>query len=153
MKKYVVILPLLIVISAYSQNIPDKTNTLIIKGATFKEACVALLDKGYTIEKKDDDLQFVRTEPKRYDKKFNAAYTMNIRAKDSVIIIKGTFTAPYDHFLTKESNRVELFKDDPLIYRCNKKGEPRSNRIDVYGFMQVVKFAKLFEKEISYTKE
>ena len=39
---------------------------LIVKNVGFNQVCNALLDSGYTIDKKDNDLQTVKTELKSY---------------------------------------------------------------------------------------
>jgi hypothetical protein len=79
--------------SVYSQ-IPVKTNTIIVKGVMFMESCNALLDKGYFIEKKVNDLQIATTEYKEYAKHWNAEFKINIRVKDSALYITGLGTAP-----------------------------------------------------------
>jgi hypothetical protein len=66
---FIIALPLL------GQSIPTKANTIVVKGVTFKEVCNALLDANYSIDKKDSELQAVRTEPKIFPKYWNAKIT------------------------------------------------------------------------------
>lgn len=80
------ILSLLIIatpLTGIGQEIPKKANIIIIKGVGFLEAANKLLDAGYPIEQKDNDLQTVVSEPQVL-KKFATAYiTISIRIKDS----------------------------------------------------------------------
>ena len=66
----------------------------MVKGVSFKDVCNRLLDSGYSIQTKDNDLERVRTEPEQYPKYWNAIYVVNVRVKDSVAYISGTLTAP-----------------------------------------------------------
>lgn len=109
------------------------------------EVCNLLLDKGYTIDKKDNDLQTVKTEETQYPKLWNAKYRINVRVKDTVAYISGTFTGAGG----------EIFKDDPVEYITNRKGEPFSKHIATYPFLLIKEFAETLNKsrqEISYTK-
>ena len=104
--------------------------------------CNALLDSGYVIDKKDNDLQTVRTEVKDYPKYWNASYIINIRVKDSTAYITGTFTAP--------GREGGLFKDEPIVNIVNKKGEPVKKSLSGHAFSLLSEFAFSFKKEIDF---
>lgn len=132
--------------------IPRNANTIIVKGVSFSEVCSQLLDKGYSIDKKDDQLQTVRTEPKKYPKYWNAAYKINIRVKDSLAYISATFTAPYENPLTPAANKQEpLWNNDPVTNRTNNKGKPQSKSLEGYAFSLVNEFALSFNKPVEYS--
>jgi|SRR5688572_33339120 len=127
-------------LSSSGQAIPSKANTILVKGVSFTEICTALLDAGYSIEKKDSELQTVRTEPKKYPKYWNATYVVNIRVKDSTAYISGKFTGASGG----------LFKDDPIYNHTNKKGETHEKSMFGYPFLLLNEFAQSFKKEVSY---
>lgn len=130
---------------------PKDAKTIIVKNVTFTEVCSQLLDKGYAIEKKDDQLQTVRTEPKKYTT-WNAAYVINIRVKDSTAFITATFTAPYENPLTSNAAKQEpLWNNEPVYNRTNKKGVPQSKSMQGYAFKAVNEFALSFNKPVEYS--
>lgn len=138
--------------AAAGQVLPN-ANTIIVKGVGFGQVCNALLDSGYVIDKKDNDLQTVRTESKEYPKMYNAAYKISVRVKDSVAYITGTFIAPYDQFLTPAAGKSDpLFNNDPVYYHCNKKGKPYPKSLAGYPFLLINNWAKCFGKELEYQK-
>jgi hypothetical protein len=104
------------------------------------QVCNALLDSGYVIDKKDNDLLTVSTMQKAYPKLWNAKYAISIRVKDSAAFITGTFTGA----------NGELFKDDPVEYLENKKGKPYDKGLLTYPFLLINNFALGFGKEIEY---
>lgn len=129
----------------YSFSQPQKgTNTIIIHKVGFIEMCTALLDAGFIIAKKDNDLQTINTEYKTYPKMWDGAYSMYVRIKDSTAFITGKFNAP--------SDGKGLFKDEEISCTMNKKGE-LTTTIMGYGFIQINNFAIGLKKEISYLKK
>ena len=113
MKRVITILFLLpFLVSA--QTIPKDVNVIIVKKVGFLEVCNALLDSGYTISKKDNDLQTVSTEVKQFPRLWNATYVVNIRVKDSVAYISGTVTAPPGG---------GLCFNDPIYNHCKANGK------------------------------
>lgn len=131
-------------LQAQQQNdIPANANTIIVKGVTFKSVCMSLLDSGYVIDKKDNDLETVSTLPKEYPKMYNAVYIVNVRVKDSIAYFTGTFTAPPGG---------GLFFNEPITNHCNKKGKPYPKSFSRYPFMLVNTFVTCFNKEITYAK-
>ena len=122
----------------YSQNILPDANTIIVKNVGFNQVCNALLDSGYKIEKKDADLQTVRTEAKQYPKYWNATYTVDIRVKDSTA------------FITAKSHST--FGEMEISNNCNKKGESRPKSMITYPFLLLSSFATCFKQEVTYEK-
>ncbi|MFZ1785378.1 MAG: hypothetical protein WAU23_09235 [Ferruginibacter sp.] len=126
---------------SFAQSIPKDVNVIIVKDVGFLEVCNALLDSGYTISKKDNELQTVSTESKAYPKLWNATYKINIRVKDSTAYISGTFTAAGG----------EIWKDDPIKNQTNRKGKTYPKSINGYPFLILNNFAQSFKKEITYS--
>lgn len=131
--------------------IPRNAKTIIVKNVSFTEVCNQLLDKGYILDKKDDQLQTVRTEPKVYPKGWNAAYKMDIRVKDSTAYITATYTAPYDQVLASAAKQDPLWNNDPVYYDTNKKGKPFLKSLPGYAFGWVNEFALSFGKPVEYS--
>lgn len=143
MKKLLTIFILISYVRCYSQTILRDANTILVKNVSFIEVCNALLDSGYSIEKKDADLQTVRTEVKNYPKYWNATYIINIRVKDSTAYISGIFSAP---------PTGGLFKDEPITNVTNKKGIAYPKSLAGSAFNWLNQFALGFKKEINYLK-
>jgi hypothetical protein len=133
----------LLVSTSLVAQIPPKSKIIIVKGVSFIQVCSQLLDSGYTIEKKDNDLLTVRTEEKQYPKYWNAKYRINIRVKDSIAYISGTFTGADGG----------LFKDEPVYYHTNAKGKPYPKSLIGYPFLLINDFALSFDKPIEYKVE
>lgn len=127
--------------------VPRNAKTIIVKNVSFAEVCSQLLDKGYIIEKKDDHLQTVRTEQRRYTIGWNAAYKMDIRVKDSVAYITGTFSSPHD----RSNNENPLYNNDPIYNHTSKSGKPHSKSLPGYAFAMMNEFALSFHKPIEYS--
>lgn len=121
---------------------PKGAKTIIVKGVGFFEICNALLDSGYVIEKKDNELQTAVTELRVYPRYFNAYYKINIRVKDSTAYISGSFTGP--------GKTGGLFKDEPIENMINKKGKVLKTSISGYPFSLLYEFAASFKKEIDF---
>lgn len=128
---------------SYSQTMPPSVNTIVVKGVTFKQVCMSLLDSGYVIDKKDNDLETVSTKPKDYPKLWNATYVINVRIKDSAAYFTGTFTAPPEG---------GLFYNEPVYNHCKKNGQPLPKSMIRYPFMIMNNFVTSFNKEIQYLK-
>ncbi len=121
--------------------VPD-ANVIVVKRITFLEFCNALLDSGWTIDKKDNDLQTVRTEPKDYPKYWNGKYLITARVKDSIVYISGFFTL----------GGGEIFKGEPVSNQTNKNGKTYPKSAYSYPFLLINQFALSFKKEVSYLK-
>ncbi len=124
------------------QEIPKKANTIIVHGVTFSEVCNALLDSGYNIDKKDNDLQTVRTEAKQYPKYWNATYIIDIRVKDSIAYISGKLTAP---------PQGGLFNNEPIFYQTKKDGVPYPKSLFTVAFIWMNNIALSFNKPVEYS--
>lgn len=140
-------------VNAHSQ-IPKNCKTIIVKNVGFNEVCNLLLDSGYIIERKDNDIKTLVTEMKPYGKKFNAAYKINVRIKDSIAYISGYFTAPYDKFTMQliQGNTVPLFDNEPVIAALDKKGELKMNTLTGFAFSKILLLAESFKKQIEFLK-
>lgn len=153
MKKLLIIL-ILIICSCRLLSQQKGDNLILVKGVSFMQVCSALLDSGYSIEKKDDQLQTVKTEFKEYPTKFNGAYFIEVRVKDSVAYIKGKFSAPWSKSILAPNvyRRDPFFNQEKVIYDCNKNGRPVIN-LTSYPFSFINSFAKSLNGDIVYKKE
>lgn len=129
---------LLIPMAVFGQP-PVKSNAIKVSGVGFMEACNKLLDLGYGIEKKDNELQTASTEWKEYKTAWNAEYTIRIRVTDSVLTITGFVTAP--------PKTGELIKDNRLSHEKPKK------HMYTVGFAYLDAYAKSFSKPVEYLKQ
>lgn len=130
---------------AQGQNVLPKANVIVVKGVGFKQVCNALLDSGYIIERKDNDLQTARTEHKMYPKYWDATYSIDIRVKDSVAYFTAKFTSP--------SDGKGLFKDEPVYNLVNGKGVTHSKSLVAYPFTLIQRFTQGFGKPVEYLKK
>jgi len=118
-------------------------NTIKVHGISFLEICNALLDAGYAIDKKDNELQTATSEVKDYDKYWNASYKVSLRVKDSIAYITGLFTAP--------GRSGGVFKDEPMQYLVNRKGEVQKKALATYPFLLLNVFALSLGKQVTYS--
>ena len=100
------------------------------------QVCNTLLDSGYIIEKKDNELQTARTEVREYPYLWNATYYINVRVKDSVAYISSYFWGP-DGFSQSS-------------YLTNKAGKPQVKHLYVIPFLLIKRIAESFNKELDY---
>jgi len=115
-----------------SRHIPNGSNTILVQNSDFLKACNALIDAGFTIDKKDNELKIVQTkEPDR-----DVWYPfLTVRVKNGITIIKAkTYYKPWD-----------MWTD--CKYFQNKKGKPSQNA-NVHAFLQGYKVATLIGGEI-----
>jgi hypothetical protein len=128
--------------SLYSQKSGD--NTIIVKGVSFNSVSNLLLDNGYRIDKSNSELQTLTTEKRQYPAHWNATYTIYVRLKDSVAYFQGNFNAP---------PAGTLFKDEPVEFSTNKKGEPQSKSLICYPFLLMTDLVnKLQNVEVKFEK-
>lgn len=143
----------LLTFCASSQTITQNANLIKVKGVSYIQVCNLLLDSGYVIEKKDNELQTIKTEIKEYKKSFNGAYYLQIRIKDSVAYIRGYFTAPWWDPFTRAANKADpLWKNELAIYTTNKKGKLRDTLYS-YPFLKMIELAMGLGKDIDYINE
>lgn len=123
-----------------------KDNTIRVKGVDFLQVCNVLLDAGYVIEKKDNDLQTVKTEfrPGK-DKNRYMNLCLIIRVKDSVAIITGQWyntlfdgarIAGQEQTLSNSTYKIE-----------NTSGNPKA------CFKEMNEFASRLGKDLLYSKD
>lgn len=131
---------LLIATSIKAQDILCGAKTITVHNVSFTKVCNSLLDSGYLLERKDNDLQTVSTQARAYPKRFSATYVINVRVIDSVANFTVTFNAPKDG---------SIVRNEPSVYKCKKNGKPIDN-IFTYPFTLVNSFIKGFGKEVIY---
>lgn len=136
MMKYVFIL-MLLVQTAIGQ-IPKNTNTIAVKGVSFVEVCTALVDSGYFVIEKDNELQIAKTEPKKYPKYWDGTYIMKVRVKDSIAFFTSTFTV------------ATMFRNEEVSYVW--KNLSRKSMVGV-PFYIMDRFAKGFNRPVEYLKQ
>lgn len=129
---------LLLPLASYCQP-TIKSSTIKVDSVTFLDACNKLLDLGYQIEKKDNDLQTASTEYRQFANSYNAEYKIIIRVKDSVLTVTGVLRAP--------SGTGALFNDEK-IYLAKAKKSPVSI---AFGYLDA--FAKSFNKPVEYLNQ
>lgn len=83
--KYVFLL-----IPFFAQAQPKGANVIQVSGITFRQVATSLLDFEYSFEKIDSNFQTIRTEFKEM-KDYVMKIQLDIRVKDSVAIIKGSW--------------------------------------------------------------
>ncbi len=120
-----------------TRHIIKGANIIYVKNSDFKKVCTSLLDAGFIIDKKDNELETVQTmEPK------NDCWVpvLSVRIKDGITSIRPKI------FLST----IDTGMDG--AYYENGSGKPRSNAI-VHAFLQAYKVAKLIGGEIECKKE
>lgn len=142
-------------ISICAQEPPPKAKTIIVKGINYSQILEILLDKKIEIEKRDAELQTVRTGPIVYPRYYNGAYKMDIRVKDSTAYFSGLWVAPYEtqfaSLLVGSHINDPKWDNSQFIYnRCDRKGRPLKKSIDGYPFWLMVDFVKSLGKEVEY---
>ena len=120
-----------------SRHIPNGANIIYIQNSDFKKVCNALLDAGFTIDKKDNDL--LTADTKRPETDFWTP-VLFVRIKDSVTSIRPKI---YNYMLKDYMEGV---------YTEKKNGYPRNNAI-VHAFLQAYKVAVLIGGKIECKKE
>jgi hypothetical protein len=133
--------------------IPHKAKTIIVKEVTFSEVLNKLLDEGYQIESKDNDLGLVTTAPTAYKKHFNAAYKIIVRMKGSAAHFSGVYASPWEttfsSLLVGQTVQKGNF-DSPAMFITDRKGRPAAKTMPCYPFLIIEELAKSFGKEIEY---
>lgn len=98
-------------INSYSQQ--KKDNTITVKGVGFMQVCNALMDAGFTIEKKDNELQTAKTEFKDGTGKAKLCkLRLLVRVKDSTAIITGH----YYNVLFNNLEHIEYTKEARVCF-------------------------------------
>jgi hypothetical protein len=110
-----------------SRHIINGANVVYVKNTDFNKVCNALLDAGFTIDKKDNDLKTADTKEPKNDFWIPV---LSVRIKDSLTIIRPKI---YDYIFN-------MLRDG--VYTQNNNGNPKSNAY-VHAFLQAYKVAKL----------
>ena len=123
-----------------SRHIPENAKVIYINNSDFKSACNAILDQGFTIDKKDNELQFAETiHPGLNEALPEWKPIITLRIKDGRTILRAKiFSSVYKDY-------IEAFN------RSNKNGKPQKNAY-VYAFMMCYKIAKSLGNEITFSK-
>lgn len=137
---------LLLVCAVISFSQQKGDNTIVVKNVGFIQVCNALMDAGYVIEKKDNDLQTVKTEFKEGSGKNKwMKLLLTIRMKDSAAIITGQWyntMFPGNKVIGKEFNIENSTEKIEYTF-----GNPKN------CFKEVNQFALSFGKDVSYSKQ
>lgn len=120
-------------VSLHAQQKGD--NTIQVKEVSFDVACDNLLNQGFLIDKKDMDLQTVKTEFKSGSGKNKwMKFLLTVRVKDSTAIIKGEWANSLD-------NERSVFSIQ------NTNGNPKA------CFNEMKEFALSFGKKVYYSRQ
>ena len=142
--KRLILMLVIIPIKLMSQEILPDANVIIVKNISFLRICNSLLDSGYNIHKKDNELMTAETDQRHYPKYWNATYCIKIRVKDSTAYISGEFTAPPGG---------GLFYNEIAKNRTDKTGKTKLKSVDGYVFTIIDSFAHSLSSQITYAKQ
>lgn len=143
--KMLLIVALLLNIACVGQQAPKGTNTIKVKGVSFRQVANALLDAGYSFKSIDSNYNILTTEPKSYSRKADGMVQLNIRVKDSVVMITG-YCGLYESDLSNNPGRG-IVEGKTVIANRGMKG---SLLKDSFGVMD--NFAKSLKGVIVYAK-
>jgi hypothetical protein len=141
MKQPFILLIVLILFSKQSFAQKRGDNVIIVKNVSYETACKTLLNEGFIIDKRDAELQTVKTEPKSTKGFWLFVIVVNIRIVDSSARITTTFTM--GDFLINE----------PLGYPATKGGKYQGKSASAQGWEVVDGLARKMGSEIEYIKE
>lgn len=142
--KAIIFALLLSPIISLCQDPPKKCSVIKVTPVSFRHAVNSLLDLGYSIEKIDSNFLTVRTEPKNYSKTKGGMVQIEIRVKDSSVIITGYCGLRNIDFEKKESN----FFDGKYYYKVENRGMKGSLSKEAFDVMN--EFAKGLSGKIEY---
>lgn len=141
----IIFLILLLSIAVLSTTAQERLDKKVIVTVTdtagiFKRVGLYLLEQGYTIESKYDDLQTLTTGAHPFKGSFAATYKVGVQVKGAELIVTGLTRLEIVLFGTQPSNY------DPVDYRTNKGHLHRK----VWEQMELI--AKNFGTELKYSK-
>ena len=139
-------LPIIFLISQQSHAQSKGDNTIKVQEVGFTQVCNALLDSGFVIDKKDDDLQTVKTEFRDGTGKNKwMKLLLSIRVKDSVAIITGSW---YNSTVIgmKFSGQEQTIENNTAKIEYTH-GNPKK------CFNEMKTFALSLGKQIAYSKQ
>ena len=141
MLKYIFLLFPLFALS--QQKIPKKTNTIEVKGVSFKEVANSLLDAGYAFEKTDSNFQTIKTEFKDgVGKNKWMKLRLMTRVKDSTATITGEWYNTM--FIGAKLLGVDQTIENSTYKIEYTSGNPKN------CFLEMNAFANSFKKAITY---
>ena len=145
MKKILIVVLLAFPIFISAQEVPKKTNVIIVHGVTFDEAATALSDHHYRIAHTDRTLQVMTTEKVQSLKHSNVYLSINVRIKDSIAIITGV-----------ASNNIGvgsygIYSAPPEYKPIAKQGSKKSPALNAWE--ELNEFALSFNKPVEYLVE
>lgn len=149
--KRLLLLLLLIPGFAFAQDIPKFTNTIFVKGVSFKKAKATLLDSAYFIDQQNEEDGTIVTKPKGvcdcHNKDFNQLI-ISIRVKDSTARISGTFNINYN----SNAQKGGLFSNDRTEFHQLeywKSGISSYHKI----FLIMDSIARAMGRDVTYAKQ
>lgn len=118
-------------------------NTIIVKGATLKQAINTFMDAGFSIDKYDTVMNYAYTVPQRMGA---STVIYMARIKDSLLIMTGKFRLDV---------QLQLFRDVKTnnasdFWPVELRGEKRSDFMLTWNAMN--KMAKSLDKPLTYEK-
>jgi len=116
-------------------------NIIIAKNVSFKTACEVLMNEGFVIDKKDNDLLTVKTEPKMTKGVWLTTIIVYVRIVDSSARINTTFTL-----------ENTILKDEPLGYPATKKGRFQSSTATGQAWTVVHGLASKMSSDLIYER-
>lgn len=137
----------LLLLSSISASSQEKgVNTIKVSGIGFLQVCNALLDAGYMIERKDNDLQTAKTEFKEgVGKNNHMKLSLLIHVRDSIVTITGLW---YNSLFIGS----KLFGQEQTIENSTSRIENTSGN-NKNCFKEMNRFALSLNKPIEYLKQ
>jgi hypothetical protein len=145
MRIIILVTTLLAATVCLAQQIPRKANVIKVSQVTFKQVAMSLLDAGYLFQKIDSNYNTITTEPKEYSRKVGGMIQLNIRVKDSTVIISGYCGLTEGDFNSRPSTALGGKSE---IANQGMKGSLMRESFDVMN-----KFARSLGTDIVYIKE
>ena len=85
----------LISLCSYAQEIPKFTNTIFVKGVSWKQVKTSLLHQGYAVAEENEQHGTITTSPRECDKNDLREIVYNITVNDSIAKITGKYINNY----------------------------------------------------------
>jgi len=141
-------LALLLPLTGRSQDIPKFSNTILVKGVTFKQAKSALLDSAYFIDQQNEQDGTIVTKPKGFEKNDVRTLIIYVRVKDSVARITGAWNNNFNYRAQSGGlGSVDKTQFHPVEYWKS------SISVQHFAFLQLDRYARSLGGEITYAKQ
>lgn len=126
-------------VASLSQEPPKNATGITVAGTDLLTVANALLDKGFKIDKKDNELGTLKTEERGYEN--NIWYlVIDVRVKDSIAHITGQVKV----MVSPVGNTRRVY--EPVIYKGMKKAPYK------LAFAEMEEVARSLKGEISFIK-